>query len=292
MRNSLRNCGYQICFFQKLCHPIDTQAGFQIFSLILAEIQRFDGLLALFSQLQFKNLSKWYDEMLYSGSFQKVLTKMLIKIADKIDDNIVNINYWHAWRISPKGDITLSERFTIRLDCEMDFAMFPFDSQACPVKGFTQLKWTYQSVVPVSLAQRPFSGFRFLIQTAWSRFGSGPWIPGTVQIESFAYPDSEVHFEWRITDGKSPIEFKPNMRMSDFVQEAKFIKYDCITEYSTGTYSCLRIVFHVKITRWYNFESRLRIKELIFSSSGGGSGFQVLSTSVLSWKFLKVAPLF
>ena len=37
-------------------------------------------------------------------------------------------------RISPKGDITFSERFTIRLDCEMDFEMFPFDSQACPVQ--------------------------------------------------------------------------------------------------------------------------------------------------------------
>ena len=76
----------------------------------------------------------------------------------------------------------------------MNFKMFPFDSQACPVT-----------------------------------------------IESYAYAESEVHFEWRITDGKSPLEFEPDLRMSDFVQEAKFIKYNCTTEYSTGIYSCLRI---------------------------------------------------
>ena len=71
----------------------------------------------------------------------------------------------------------------------------------------------------------------------------GMWIPGKVKIESFAYSESEVHFEWRITDGKSPLEFEPGLRMSDFVQEAKFIKYNCTTEYSTGIYSCLRIGF-------------------------------------------------
>ena len=73
----------------------------------------------------------------------------------------------------------------------------------------------------------------------------GMWIPGEVKIESFAYSESEVHFEWRITDGKSPLEFEPGLRMSDFVQEAKFIKYNCTTEYSTGIYSCLRIGFTV-----------------------------------------------
>ena len=36
-------------------------------------------------------------------------------------------------RLSPDGDITLSERFTVSMDCEMNFEMFPFDSQACPL---------------------------------------------------------------------------------------------------------------------------------------------------------------
>ena len=53
----------------------------------------------------------------------------------------------------------------------MNFKMFPFDSQACPVT-----------------------------------------------IESYAYAESEVHFEWRILDGKSPIEYSPGMGLSDFVQ--------------------------------------------------------------------------
>ena len=37
-------------------------------------------------------------------------------------------------------------------------------------------------------------------------------------IESYAYAESEVHFEWRILDGKSPIEYSPGMGLSDFVQ--------------------------------------------------------------------------
>ena len=39
----------------------------------------------------------------------------------------------HQKRLSPKGDITYSEHFTVNMDCEMNFEMFPFDSQACPL---------------------------------------------------------------------------------------------------------------------------------------------------------------
>ena len=39
----------------------------------------------------------------------------------------------HQIRLSPEGDITYSERFTVSMNCEMNFEMFPFDSQACPL---------------------------------------------------------------------------------------------------------------------------------------------------------------
>ena len=43
------------------------------------------------------------------------------------------ISCGHQKRLSPEGDITYSERFTVSMDCEMNFEMFPFDSQACPL---------------------------------------------------------------------------------------------------------------------------------------------------------------
>ena len=43
---------------------------------------------------------------------------------------------WHrASRktLSPEGDITLSEKFTVNMDCDMNFEMFPFDFLAFPL---------------------------------------------------------------------------------------------------------------------------------------------------------------
>ena len=37
-------------------------------------------------------------------------------------------------RVTPKGQILLSQRFTLEMDCQMDFHQFPFDYQLCPIQ--------------------------------------------------------------------------------------------------------------------------------------------------------------
>ena len=175
------------------------------------------------------NICKWSGLIPTSCGETKRFIQARVKFFKNVDINVDKNVYKNVdtnKRIAPKGDITFSERFTISLDCEMNFQMFPFDSQACPVT-----------------------------------------------IESYAYAESEVHFEWRILDGKSPIEYSPGMGLSDFVQGrdpwttnfpvpdfsffrpwtvlvrrsmvqgVKFIKYNCTSEYSAGLYSCPRIRF-------------------------------------------------
>lgn len=36
--------------------------------------------------------------------------------------------------ITTDGTVTVSERLTIKLLCEMDYSLFPFDNQLCPLK--------------------------------------------------------------------------------------------------------------------------------------------------------------
>ena len=35
--------------------------------------------------------------------------------------------------LSPDGEIMLSERLTLKVSCFMDYRMFPFDKQICPI---------------------------------------------------------------------------------------------------------------------------------------------------------------
>ena len=37
-------------------------------------------------------------------------------------------------RGTPRGQILLSQRFTLEMDCHMDFRHFPFDYQLCPIE--------------------------------------------------------------------------------------------------------------------------------------------------------------
>ena len=37
-------------------------------------------------------------------------------------------------RVTPRGQILLSQRFTLEMDCHMDFRHFPFDYQLCPIE--------------------------------------------------------------------------------------------------------------------------------------------------------------
>ena len=37
-------------------------------------------------------------------------------------------------RVTPRGHILLSQRFTLEMDCHMDFRHFPFDYQLCPIE--------------------------------------------------------------------------------------------------------------------------------------------------------------
>ena len=37
-------------------------------------------------------------------------------------------------RVTPRGQILLSQRFTLEMDCHMDFRHFPFDCQLCPIE--------------------------------------------------------------------------------------------------------------------------------------------------------------
>ena len=37
-------------------------------------------------------------------------------------------------RVTPRGQILLSQRFTLEMDCHMDFHQFPFDYQLCPIE--------------------------------------------------------------------------------------------------------------------------------------------------------------
>ena len=36
--------------------------------------------------------------------------------------------------ITTEGEVTVSERLTVKLTCEMDYGLFPFDNQLCPLK--------------------------------------------------------------------------------------------------------------------------------------------------------------
>ena len=56
--------------------------------------------------------------------------------------------------ITTEGQVTISERLTVKLTCEMDYGLFPFDNQLCPLKIESyalrnhqiKLKWAGDSI--------------------------------------------------------------------------------------------------------------------------------------------------
>ena len=159
-------------------------------------------------------------------------------------------------RLSPDGDITLSERFTVSMDCEMNFEMFPFDSQACPLllesyaygkSGQGSMNWLLRIFDSILSAHSiKYESAHFLVPWTvlrrfnWVRFRSNcvDW-----KINGPLIHETELDFEWKIDGDKSPIEYSEGLGMSDFMQGVKFVKYNCTAEYSTGPFSCLQGYF-------------------------------------------------
>ena len=86
-----------------------------------------------------------------------------------------------------------AERYSISMDCQMNFRMFPFDHQLCPL-----------------------------------------------MLESYSYSNDEVVFQWD-ENYATPIEYSDKIEVNDLEQGPKFTRPNCIVEYSTGNYSCLRV---------------------------------------------------
>ena len=83
--------------------------------------------------------SLWVPDLIFvnglaSSRHQVVRRNALFSlVSTNTSKNVEIYQCWHTKRLSPHGDITLSERFTVSVGCEMNFEMFPFDSQACPL---------------------------------------------------------------------------------------------------------------------------------------------------------------
>ena len=83
--------------------------------------------------------SLWVPDLIFvnglaSSRHQVVRRNALFSlVSTNTSKNVAIYQCWHTKRLSPHGDITLSERFTVSVGCEMNFEMFPFDSQACPL---------------------------------------------------------------------------------------------------------------------------------------------------------------
>jgi len=93
----------------------------------------------------------------------------------------------------------------------MNFRMFPFDHQLCPL-----------------------------------------------MLESYSYSNDQVVFQWD-ENYATPIEYSDKIEVNDLEQGPKFTRPNCIVEYSTGNYSCLRVGSKIK-----NF-LKMRISNLVSS---------------------------
>ena len=115
----------------------------------------------------------------------------------------------------------------------MNFRMFPFDHQLCPL-----------------------------------------------MLESYSYSNDQVVFQWD-ENYATPIEYSDKIEVNDLEQGPKFTRSNCIVEYSTGNYSCLRVGSKIK-----NF-LKMRISNLV-SSKNLLSGYFVLERRIgyyLIWAF-------
>ena len=114
--------------------------------------------------------------------------------------NIRSTNFpgWHfslkiSGHNSRNSGIWKAERYSISMDCQMNFRMFPFDHQLCPL-----------------------------------------------MLESYSYSNDQVVFQWD-ENYATPIEYSDKIEVNDLEQGPKFTRPNCVVEYSTGNYSCLRL---------------------------------------------------
>jgi len=113
--------------------------------------------------------------------------------------------------ITADGDITYSDRLTMKLGCNMDFRDFPFDKQLCPIK------------------MEPYANRKKQLNLSWHVMGTA--------AEKAQY--------------KGSIQFSSEIKLPAYERGRCFLEEECTMAYITGEFSCLSSHFELSRTKKY-----------------------------------------
>merc|ERR1711937_791436 len=113
--------------------------------------------------------------------------------------------------IGPTGDITYSDRLSLKLGCDMQFELFPFDSQMCELK------------------MEPYALRKTQLDLYWKTKGS---------------PEEQAAY-------KGAIQMSSSIQLPSYEISRCFLKENCTMQYITGDFACLSAYFELTRSKKY-----------------------------------------
>jgi len=113
--------------------------------------------------------------------------------------------------IGPTGDITYSDRLSLKLGCDMQFELFPFDSQLCELK------------------MEPYALRKTQLDLYWKTKGT---------------PEERAEY-------KGSIQMSGAIQLPSYEISRCFLKENCTMGYITGDFACLSAFFELTRSKKY-----------------------------------------